>query len=86
VNRLTNRSRSNFLGKLTVSVAGSADRLAAEEAELVAQIAAGDSSEVGAAPGEQVKRYNKRLFAVGYRLLGNNSLVDEMVQETWVKV
>ena len=45
VNRLTSRCRNNLVAGLSVSVAESADRFAAkEEAKLVAQIAAGQSS------------------------------------------
>lgn len=69
-----------------MSVAESAGRLAAEEAELVAQIAAGSSGEVGAAVSELAQRYSKRLFTFGYQKLGDAGLAEEMVQETFVRL
>jgi RNA polymerase sigma-70 factor (ECF subfamily) len=66
-----------------VSVPGAADRLAAEEADLVAQIAAGDT---GIPVAELYRRYAKRLYRFGVQRLGNNGLADEMVQETFVRL
>jgi RNA polymerase sigma-70 factor (ECF subfamily) len=83
VNRLTNRGRNTSWGELTVSVPGAADRLAAEEADLVAQIAAGDT---GVPVAELYRRYAKRLYRFGVQRLGNNGLADEMVQETFVRL
>jgi RNA polymerase sigma-70 factor (ECF subfamily) len=84
VNRLTDRDRKNLVGgELTVSVSGAADRLAAEEADLVAQIAAGDT---GAPMAELYRRYERRLYRFGVQRLGNNGLADEMVQETFVRL
>lgn len=71
-----------------MSVPNAADRLApgelaAEEAELVAQIAAGDHG----APVEQLyHRYGKRLFRFGVQQLGNEGLAQELVQETFVRL
>jgi RNA polymerase sigma-70 factor (ECF subfamily) len=71
-----------------VSVPNDADRLApenlaAEEAELVSQIAAGDHG----APVEQLYgRYGKRLFRFGVQQLGNEGLAQELVQETFVRL
>ncbi len=59
------------------------DRSAAEEAGLVAQIAAGD---VGAPVTELYGRYGKRLYRFGVQALGNNGLAEEMVQETFVRL
>jgi RNA polymerase sigma-70 factor (ECF subfamily) len=70
-----------------VSVTDAPETVAAEEAALVAQIAAGRTSgEVGAAVGELARRYNKRLYAFGFRVLGDAGLADEMVQEIWVRL
>jgi RNA polymerase sigma-70 factor (ECF subfamily) len=70
-----------------VSVTDAPETVAAEEAALVAQIAVGRrSGEVGAAVGELAKRYNKRLYAFGFRVLGDAGLADEMVQEIWVRL
>ena len=59
------------------------DRGTAEEAELVAQIAAGD---VGAPMTELYRRYSKRLYCFGIRALGNTGLAEEMVQESFVRL
>ena len=71
-----------------MSVPDAADRLApgelaAEEAELVAQIAAGDHR---APVAELYRRYGKRLFRFGVQHLGNEGLAEEMVQETLVRL
>jgi len=66
-----------------VSVTDEEDRSAAEEAELVAQIAAGD---VGAPVTELYRRYGKRLFRFGVQMLGNNALAEEMVQDCFVRL
>lgn len=69
-------------------VPNAADRLgpgelAAEEAELVARIAAGDHG----APVEQLyHRYGRRLFRFGVQQLGNEGLAQELVQETFVRL
>jgi RNA polymerase sigma-70 factor (ECF subfamily) len=55
----------------------------AEEADLVAQIAAGDG---GAPLVELYRRYEKRLYRFGVQQLGNNGLAEEMVQETFVRL
>ena len=59
------------------------DRGTAEEAELVAQIAAGD---VGAPMTELYRRYSKRLYCFGIQALGNTGLAEEMVQESFVRL
>jgi RNA polymerase sigma-70 factor, ECF subfamily len=59
------------------------DRSAAEEAGLVAQIAAGD---VGTPVTELYGRYGRRLYRFGVQTLGNNGLAEEMVQETFVRL
>ena len=66
-----------------MSVTDAADRLAAEEADLVAQIAAGD---VGAPVAELYRRYGKRLYRFGVQMLGNSGLAEDMVQETFVRL
>lgn len=59
------------------------DRGAAEEAELVAQVAAGD---IEAAMAELYRRYSKRLYCFGLQVLGNTGLAEEMVQESFVRL
>lgn len=59
------------------------DRGTSEEAELVAQIAAGD---VGAPMTELYRRYSKRLYCFGIKALGNTGLAEEMVQESFVRL
>jgi RNA polymerase sigma-70 factor (ECF subfamily) len=70
-------------GSLTVSVTSTEDPNAAEEADLVAQIAAGD---VEAPVAELYRRYGKRLYRFGVQALGDNGLAEEMVQESFVKL
>jgi RNA polymerase sigma-70 factor (ECF subfamily) len=66
-----------------VSVPSAPDRLVAEEADLVAQIAAGDG---GDPLVELYRRYERRLFRFGVQQLGNNGLAEELVQETFVRL
>ena len=77
------RRRKNLVGELTVSVTGAADQPAAEEADLVAQIAAGD---VGAPLAALYERYGRRLFRFGMQHLCDQGLAEEMVQETFVRL
>jgi RNA polymerase sigma-70 factor (ECF subfamily) len=65
-----------------VSVTDAAD-WRAEEASLVAQVAAGD---IGAPVAELYRRYGKRLYRFGVQQLGNKGLAEEMVQETFVRL
>jgi RNA polymerase sigma-70 factor, ECF subfamily len=65
-----------------VSVTDAAD-WRAEEADLVAQMAAGD---VGAPVAQLYRRYGKRLYRFGVQQLGNEGLAEEMVQETFVRL
>ena len=55
----------------------------AEEADLVAQMAAGD---VEASVAQLYRRYGKRLYRFGVQQLGNEGLAEEMVQETFVRL
>ncbi len=71
-----------WLGDL-VLVAEAEERTAAEEAQLVAQIAAGDA---GAPVTELYRRYGRRLFRFGVQVLGNDGLAEEMVQECFVRL
>ncbi len=57
--------------------------MAAEEAGLVARIAAGEF-EVPIA--ELYRRYGKRLYRFGLQVLENNGLAEEMVQECFVRL
>ena len=66
-----------------MSATGAAARLAAEEADLVAQIAAGD---VEAPVAELYRRYGRRLYRFGVQALGNSGLAEEMVQEIFVRL
>jgi RNA polymerase sigma-70 factor (ECF subfamily) len=66
-----------------VSVTDAADRLAAEEADLVSEIAAGD---LGAPVAELYRRYGRRLYRFGIQVLGDSGLAEEMVQETFVRL
>ena len=63
------------------SLAGAADQIAAEEARLVAQIAAGD---VAVPVAELYRRYGKRLYRFGLQLLGDSALAGELVRECFV--
>jgi RNA polymerase sigma-70 factor, ECF subfamily len=71
------------VGGLTVSSTDAVDRLAAEEADLVAQIATGN---VGPPVAELYRRYSKRLYRFGVNNLGNEGLAEEMVQDTFVRL
>ena len=64
-------------------VTDAAERLAAEEADLVAQIAAED---IEAPVAELYRRYGKRLFRFGVQALGDHGLAEEIVQETFVRL
>lgn len=66
-----------------MSETGAADLPVAEEADLVAQIAAGD---VGAPVAALYGRYGKRLFRFGVQHLRDEGLAEEMVQETFVRL
>ena len=68
-----------------MSVTKTADSaaVAAEEADLVAQIA---SCDVGAPVAELYRRYGRRLYRFGVKHLGNEGLAEEMVQETFVRL
>lgn len=56
---------------------------AEEEAQLVAQMAAGDD---GAPVTELYRRYGRRLFRFGVQMLGNDGLAEEMVQECFMRL
>ncbi len=56
---------------------------AAEEAALVARLAAGDSGDPMVA---LYQRYGSRLYGFGLRLLGDQGMAEEMVQETFVRL
>ena len=66
-----------------MSLTDAGDQIAAEEAELVAQMAAGDTD---APVSELYRRYGKRLYRFGVQNLGNEGLAEEMVQETFVRL
>jgi RNA polymerase sigma-70 factor (ECF subfamily) len=66
-----------------VSVTDAEERSAAEEAGLVAQVAAGD---VEGPVAELYRRYGRRLYRFGMQALGNDGLAEEMVQECFVRL
>ena len=66
-----------------VQMVGVEDRLAREEADLVAQIAAGD---IGEPVAELYRRYAGRLYRSGIQLLGDAGLAEELVQECFVRL
>jgi RNA polymerase sigma-70 factor, ECF subfamily len=66
-----------------VARTGEQERLALEEAGLLALVAAGD---VGAPLAELYRRYAGRLYGFGLRLLGDSHLAEEMVQECFVRL
>jgi RNA polymerase sigma-70 factor, ECF subfamily len=66
-----------------VSLADAEDQLAAHEAALVAEIAAGNVEEP---TRELYRRYARRLFRFGMQVLGDAGLAEEMVQESFVRL
>jgi RNA polymerase sigma-70 factor, ECF subfamily len=66
-----------------VSLADAEGQIAAEEARLAAQIAAGDA---GAPVAELYRRYGKLLYRFGMQLLGDSGLAEEMVQECFLRL
>jgi RNA polymerase sigma-70 factor (ECF subfamily) len=61
----------------------SAHPVDAAEAELLALVAAGDA---GQPLRRLYRRYERRLYGFGLRLLGEPGLAEELVQETWMRV
>src|SRR4051812_19512465 len=55
----------------------------ADESDLLARVAAGAR---GAPLAELYPRYEGRLYGLGLRLLGDDGLAQELVQETFVRV
>ena len=83
-NRSAQRRRREWVEELSVLPMVSADdRLAREEADLVARIAAGD---IGDPVAELYRRYSGRLYRYGVQGLGNAGLAEEMVQECFVRL
>jgi RNA polymerase sigma-70 factor (ECF subfamily) len=68
---------------MKMAPAGAVDAGAAEDAALVARVAAGDSGDPMVA---LYQRYGSRLYGLGMRLLGDGSLAEEMVQETFIRL
>jgi RNA polymerase sigma-70 factor, ECF subfamily len=58
-------------------------RVAGEEARLLALVAAGDRDEPLA---ELYGRYAKRVYGLGLRLLGDQGLAEDLVQETFLRL
>jgi RNA polymerase sigma-70 factor, ECF subfamily len=63
------------------TVAG--ERVAAEEARLLALVASGNRDEPLV---ELYRRYSRRVYGLGLRLLGDRGLAEELVQETFVRL
>jgi RNA polymerase sigma-70 factor, ECF subfamily len=82
LNRSAGGRRNAWLGDLVSLIEAEAQN-AAQEAELVAQMAAGD---VGAPVTELYRRYGRRLYRFGVQVLGNTGLAEEMVQECFVRL
>jgi RNA polymerase sigma-70 factor (ECF subfamily) len=55
----------------------------AADAELLLLVADGDH---GASLRRLYRRYERRLYGFGLRLLGDSGLAEELVQETWVRL
>jgi RNA polymerase sigma-70 factor, ECF subfamily len=68
---------------LMVSAVGVEDRLARDDADLVAQIARGD---IGEPVAELYRRYGGRLYRFGVQLLGDTGLAEELVQECFIRL
>ncbi|MGH9276772.1 MAG: RNA polymerase sigma factor [Acidimicrobiales bacterium] len=54
-----------------------------DDARLLAQVAAGDRDD---AMRELYRRYEGRIYGLGVKLLGDTSLAEELVQETFVRI
>ena len=59
------------------------EQLAAHEAALLAQVAAGDR---GGPLIELYDRYSARVYGLGLRLLGDRGMAEELVQDTFVRL
>lgn len=68
---------------LMVSAVGVENRLARDDADLVAQIARGD---IGEPVAELYRRYGGRLYRFGLHLLGDTGLAEELVQECFIRL
>ena len=66
-----------------VSLADAGGQIAAEEARLVSQMAAGDA---GAPVAELYRRYGRRLYRLGMQLLGDSVQAGELVQDCFVQL
>src|ERR1700756_131621 len=75
--------RGSTGGRLQMPAAGIDDRLAREEADLVAQVAAGD---IEAPVAELYRRYAGRLYRYALQALGDAGLAEETVQECFVRL
>jgi len=76
------RVAANGGGPMT-AVAGFDDLPGRDDADLVAQIAAGN---IDGPVAELYRRYGARLYRFGVQLLGDSGLADELVQETFVRL
>src|ERR1700691_3523793 len=63
--------------------AGSQDRPTPEDADLIAQVAAGD---IGEPVAELYRRHAGRIYRFGLQLLGDTGLAEELVQECFVRL
>lgn len=65
------------------AIAGVDNRLTPDDADLVAQIAAGNTGE---AFSELYRRYEARLYRLGLQLLGDRGLAEDLVQECFLRL
>lgn len=82
LNRSAGADRTSHV-RVLVSLTDAVGQVAAEEAELVAQMAAGDH---GGPVNELYRRYGRRLYRFGVQALGDQGLAEEMVQESFVRL
>jgi len=77
------QARLMVMGYPIVSVVGVEDRLGRDDANLVAQIAAGD---IGEPVAVLYRRHGGRLYRFGVTMLGDAGLAEELVQECFVRL
>jgi RNA polymerase sigma-70 factor, ECF subfamily len=71
---------------VNASVASTTEAGAGSDSEEVALLLAVGRGDRGGALTELYRRYERRLYGLGLRLLGDRGLAEELVQETFVRV